>query len=260
MRILAANDDGVRAEGFKALINELKKIGSVTAIAPESERSAAGHSVTFFAPLRLQLLSEEDNLKVYSCSGTPTDCVLMGIAEVMKDNPPDLIVTGINHGPNLGDDATYSGTISSAMEGAMAGIPSIAVSTGINKSEIMGYSLQAKVAAQICKLVHKNKLPPRTLLSVNVPAVSKDELNGVRVSHLGQSNFKYGFIKRSDAGNREYYWLTREPNVEPSTYHDSDYHTLSENCISITPIQLNLTCKETSELINNWNLKEIWTA
>ena len=260
MRILAANDDGVRAEGFIALINELKKIGEVTAIAPETERSAAGHSVTFFAPLRLKRLSEEENLTIYSCSGTPTDCVLMGIAEVMKDNPPDIIITGINYGPNLGDDATYSGTISSAMEGVMAGIPSIAVSTGIHKTEVTEYALPAKVAAQICKLVHKNKLPPRILLSVNVPAVSKDEIKGIKISHLGQSNFKYGFIKRSDAGHRDYYWLTREPDIEKASYPDSDYEALHNNYISITPVHLNLTCKETSELIKKWDLGNIWTA
>jgi len=261
MKILVANDDGVRADGFSTLINELKKIAHVTAIAPDSERSAAGHSITFFAPLRLKLLSEEENLSVYSCSGTPSDCVIMGLAYVMKDTPPDLVVTGINYGANLSDDATYSGTVSSAMEGALAGIPSIAVSIDVSEDHSIDYKTAAEITANICKLVYTNKIPHRTLLSVNVPNKPKDKIKGIKITHLGQSNFKYGFIHRKDAGERDYYWLTREADIDKNTYENSDYHALSENYVSITPIQLNLNCPNTSKIMGNWNINDLlWNS
>ncbi len=255
MKILLANDDGVRAQGLLELADELKKIGEVTVIAPDAERSAAGHSVTFFAPLRLVKLSEEANCSIYSCSGTPSDCVIMGLAHVMKNTPPDVVITGINYGPNLGDDVTYSGTISSAMEGAQAGIPSIAISTGVTKDRSITYKTAAKVGAEICKMVYKNKLPNRTLLNVNVPCTPEESIKGIKITHLGVSNFKYGFIQRQDAGERDYYWLTREPRPQQELRAGSDYEALENNYISITPIQLSFTANEIFPQINKWGFE-----
>ncbi len=251
MKILAVNDDGVRAEGFNALINELRKIGEVTAVAPETERSAAGHSVTFYHPIRFNKLTQEDRFMVYSCSGTPSDCVILGLAHIIKENPPDIIVSGINYGPNLGDDVTYSGTISAAMEGAQAGIPAIAISTGISKAQNLNYSNAAKTAASLCKLVNEHKIPYRTLLNVNVPA---ENINGVKITHLGISRFQYGFITRQDAGEREYQWLIRNPQPESESYEGSDYQALEQDYISITPIKLDFNDYKTAAEMIRWDL------
>ena len=239
MRILITNDDGINADGIRILAEELRKVANVTIVAPDGERSAAGHGVTFFSPLRINRVSGDESGQTYSCSGTPADCVIVGIYHVMREAPPDLVVTGINRGPNLGDDFHYSGTISAAAEGALAGIQSIAVSNGVTKDfRVPCYRNTAKLAAGLAEMLLENPIPKRTMLNLNVPT---DEIKGVRVTHLGFSNFKYEIIQRRDGLNLDYFWVSRSFDYRNEKYEGCDRQALDEGYASITPLNLDLT-------------------
>lgn len=239
MRILIANDDGVYADGINILAEELAKIAHVTVVAPDKERSAAGHGVTFFSPLRIDKISENEKSCFYSCSGTPADCVVVGLNHVMRENPPDLVIAGINRGPNLGDDFHYSGTIAAAVEGALAGIPSIAVSTGVDKNfKVPCYKNTARIASGLAEMVFEDPIPLRTFLNLNVPAY---DIKGIKLTHLGFSNFSYGVIERQDGLNLNYFWLTRTNRCQNEMYEGSDYQALNSGYASITPLSLDFS-------------------
>jgi len=251
MRILVSNDDGVKSEGLWALAQALRPLGEVVVVAPDRERSAVGHSLTFFSPLRVEEVHQEDGFAVYSSDGTPTDCVVLGIYDLMLPQGPDLVVSGINHGANLGDDLTYSGTVSAAMEGVIHGIPAIAIS--LAAIEEPRYDVAAQFAARLAARVHKKKLPPKTILNVNVPNVAPDEIQGVWITRQGESIYDQRLIKRTDPRGNEYYWITGSlPTGEP--LDGTDFEAVFSNRISVTPVQLNMTNSAFMKKLRAWNL------
>jgi 5'-nucleotidase len=231
-RILVTNDDGVRSEGIHELARALARLGPVTIVAPDVEASAIGHALTLRRPLRVEMLGE----RVFEVDGTPTDCVNIAVARILP-SPPDLIVSGINKGYNLGDDVTYSGTVAGAMEGALLGIPSIAVSL---ERSAGAYDFQpaAFSAAQVAeRLLAASSLPPRTFLNLNVPS---GRPKGFRVTVQARRNHVTVVDERVDPRGKPYYWIEEGQNDwEP---HDrSDYHAVRDGFISVTPLQPDLT-------------------
>jgi len=231
MRIVVTNDDGYRSDGLIALAESLKRIGDVTVVAPIEEASAIGHALTLRHPLRLERITD----RIFAVDGTPTDCVNVAVTQVLK-TLPDLIVSGINKGWNLGDDVTYSGTVAGALEAALLGIPAIAVSLKATRSAY-DFAAAARVAAAIADAVLRKPLPSRTFLNVNVPA---GEPNGYRVTVQAKRNHVTSVAERIDPKGRPYYWIEEGQNEwEP---HDrSDYQAVRDGYVSVTPLQPDLT-------------------
>lgn len=245
MRILISNDDGIMAEGIKALATELSKEHEVYVIAPDRERSAAGHSLTLHTPIRVEELEAKFGTKrIWITSGTPGDCVKIGINAILSpEEKPDLIISGINHGPNLGTDILYSGTVSCAMEGAMMGIPSIAVSLASMSSEP---ELFQNVAVFVRKFLHKVKefnFPKKSILNINVPGLMPEDMGGVAITKLGGKMFTDEYDKRIDPRGKVYYWMAGEL-IRHCENDDSDINALRWNKVSITPITFEMTLNE----------------
>jgi 5'-nucleotidase len=230
-RILVTNDDGVRSDGIHALARAMARFGDVTVVAPHLEASAIGHALTLRRPLRVQLLAD----RVYEVDGTPTDCVNIAITQILQQ-VPDLVVSGINKGYNLGDDVTYSGTVAGAMEGALLGIPSIAVSLE-RTSDAYDFTAAAGAAAQVADRVMVRGLPARTFINVNVP---QGRPKGFRVTVQARRNHVTVVDGRVDPRGQPYYWIEEGQNDwEP---HDrSDYQAVKDGYISVTPLQPDLT-------------------
>ncbi len=242
MKILISNDDGVMAEGIKALVTELSKEHDVYVVAPDRERSAAGHSLTLHTPIRVEELESKFGAKrIWITSGTPGDCVKIGINAILsEDEKPDLIISGINHGPNLGTDILYSGTVSCAMEGAMMGYPSIAVSLASMTCEP---ELFKNVAMFIAKFIHKIKefpFPQKSILNINVPGLMPEDLAGVAITRLGGKMFTDEYDKRVDPRGKVYYWMAGEL-IRHCDNDDSDINALRWNKVSVTPITFEMT-------------------
>jgi 5'/3'-nucleotidase len=229
--ILVTNDDGVHSEGIKALADALRPLGDVTVVAPIQEASAIGHALTLRRPLRIDTIAPG----VFAVDGTPTDCVNLAIVHVLK-RKPDLIVSGINKGWNLGDDVTYSGTVSGALEGALLEIPSIAISTQRIR-DACEFGTSATAAAVVAQAVLERGLPKFTLLNINVPM---GPTKGFRVTVQAKRNHVTVVSERMDPRHREYYWIEEGENEwEP---HDrSDYQAVRDGYISITPLQPDMT-------------------
>jgi 5'-nucleotidase len=232
--ILVTNDDGVRSEGISALAEALTHLGEVTVVAPMQEASAIGHALTLRQPLRIETIAP----RIFGIDGTPTDCVNLAISHVLKTKP-DLIVSGINNGWNLGDDVTYSGTVSGALEGALLGIPSIAVSTQ-NRRNQFEFGPSAKAAATVAELVLERGIPKFIFLNINVPYGPN---KGFRVTVQAKRNHVTVVDERIDPRNRAYYWIEEGQNEwEP---HDrSDYQAVRDGYISITPLQPDMTAHD----------------
>jgi 5'-nucleotidase len=232
--ILVTNDDGVRSEGIKALAEALTHLGDVTVVAPMQEASAIGHALTLRQPLRIETIAP----RIFGIDGTPTDCVNLAISHVLKTKP-DLIVSGINNGWNLGDDVTYSGTVSGALEGALLGIPSIAVSTQNRKNQFE-FGPSARAAATVAELVLERGIPKFIFLNINVPFGPN---KGFRVTVQARRNHVTVVDERIDPRNRAYYWIEEGQNEwEP---HDrSDYQAVRDGYISITPLQPDMTAHD----------------
>jgi 5'-nucleotidase len=231
LRILVTNDDGVRSDGIHALSAALRPLGEVLVVAPHTEASAIGHALTLRRPLRLEQVDEG----VFEVDGTPTDCVNIAVTKSLAGQLPDLIVSGINKGYNLGDDITYSGTVAGAMEGALLGVPSIAVS--IARSHTHDFSRAAAAAAKIAAIVLREGLPPRTFLNLNVPP---GDPRGFRLTMQAKRNHVTTVDERLDPRGRPYYWIEEGQNDwEP---HDrSDYQAVRDGYVSVTPHQPDLT-------------------
>jgi 5'-nucleotidase len=229
--ILVTNDDGVQSPGIHALADALRPLGEVTLVAPLAESSAIGHALTLARPLRLEQVTDG----IYTVDGTPTDCVNIAITTVLNGRP-DLIVSGINKGYNLGDDVTYSGTVAGALEGALLGIPSIAVSLQRTR-EPFDFSRAAAAAAVVATGVLQQGMPVRTLLNINVP---RAVTNGFRVSVLARRNHVTKVAEAIDPRGRPYYWIEEgESEWEPD--EQSDYHAVKSGWISITPLYPDMT-------------------
>ena len=231
VRILVTNDDGYRSEGIHALAEALRRIGAVTIVAPITEASAIGHALTLRHPLRLERIED----MVFGVDGTPTDCVNVAVTQVFKALP-DMVVSGINKGWNLGDDVTYSGTVAGALEGALLGVPAIAVSLRQTRGDY-DFSHAARAAARMAEALLQRPLPPRTFLNINVP---KGEPKGYRATVQAKRNHITSVAERHDPKGRAYYWIEEGQNDwEP---HDrSDYQAVRDGYVSITPLQPDLT-------------------
>lgn len=241
--ILLTNDDGINAPGLKILAEKLSGMADCFIVAPDRERSASGHSLTIHKPLRVTELSSQR----YSLNGTPTDCVVIGASKVLP-RKPDLIVSGINNGPNLGDDITYSGTVSAAMEGTILSIPSIAMSiNAINGSEPI-FQSAAIVAEEVARMVLKEHLPYDTLLNVNVPNLPYDQIKGTRLTRQGKRVYDNAIQDSFSPWKEKYFWIG---GGTPYWEHaeDTDISAVMDGHVSITPLHLDLTNYSAMELL-----------
>ncbi len=231
-RILVTNDDGIFSQGIKLLSSALSEIAEVWVVAPDREQSAMGHALTLSRPLRMQR-GEGGWVAV---GGTPTDCVNLAVLHLLKDSPPDLVFSGINFGLNLGDDVTYSGTVSATFEGTLLGIPSVAFSQEI--AEGFSFEPAARFARQVAELLlgQLQELPRDLLLNVNVPAGA---IQGVRFTRLGRRTYKQSVIEKLDPRGRKYYWIAGVPQWHAG--EGTDYEAVSTGRISVTPLHLDLT-------------------
>ena len=241
MRILLTNDDGINATGLKILERIAREFSDdIWTVAPSEEQSGTGHSLTLTMPVRLRKLGE----RRFCVTGTPTDSVMMAIAHIMKDNPPDLILSGVNRGANLGEDVTYSGTVSAAMEGALAGIPSIALSQGYAK-EGMGDSVPFAAAEawadEVLRPLITTPMAPRTLVNVNFPALHPTQVKGIRVVQQGLRDYgRLKIVQRTDTRGYDYFWFGLGPTISTPT-HSTDLEAVSDGYVSVTPLHLDLT-------------------
>lgn len=251
MRILLTNDDGIHARGLEVLCHTLKEIAEVKVVAPEVEQSAVGHAITIYNPLRVTEVFKQDSFFGYGVNGTPADCVKLGV-NVIFSKAPDLVVSGINLGMNAGDCIIYSGTVSAAAEAVILGIPAIAVSLASYDAQA-DFSYAANFIKRLAKQVYKNGLPSETLLNVNVPAVSPDEIRGVCITRQGRFTFKDVFVKRHDPRGRTYYWLESE-DIEVDPASDYDLNVIKQNKVSITPIKYDLTDYNYLKELEKWNI------
>lgn len=244
MRILLSNDDGYQARGLRTLAEHLKPIADVVVVAPDRNRSGASNSLTLETPLRVERV--EPNL--YYVNGTPTDCVHIAITGLL-DQEPDVLISGINNGANLGDDVLYSGTVAAAMEGRFLGIPSIAVSLVLN-----GFEHYETAAQLVRKLVERNvtdPLPTDSILNINVPDVPFADLKGVRATRLGFRHKSEPVVKELDPKGKPIYWIGPAgagQDVGPGT----DFHAIAESCVSVTPLKVDLTAHAALGSLENW--------
>jgi 5'-nucleotidase len=251
MRILITNDDGIYAPGILALRRELLPLGEVTVIAPERPRSASGHSITLHKPLRIDHVALPGGGEGYASNGTPSDCVTLGL-DVLLGGKADLVLSGINQGANLGFDLTYSGTVSAAMEGAILGLPSIAISVaGNNPSDEFGAA--ARFARRLVEAVAAKGMDRWTLLNVNVPALPEDRIRGVRITRQGRTQYTDRFDARTDPWGKPYYWFCGTLDEEGSDA-GSDLHAISEGWVSVTPIRLDMTAEGMLDRMRTWGL------
>lgn len=241
MRILLTNDDGVHAPGLAVLRTIASALSDdVWIVAPSEEQSGAGHSLTLTRPLRVH----SHGPKHYSVTGTPTDAVMMAVARLMRDNPPDLILSGVNRGANLGEDVTYSGTVSAAMEGALAGVPSIALSqTYAREGAGLDVSFDAASAwgEKVLRPIIAPPMPARTLININFPALPADQVRGVRV--VSQGFRDYGRLKiltNTDPRGFDYHWFALAA-VQQTPAHSTDLEAVADGFVAVTPLHLDLT-------------------
>ncbi|BBC72129.1 5'/3'-nucleotidase SurE [Altererythrobacter sp. B11] len=237
MRILLTNDDGFHAPGMRVLEAIAAELSDdVWVCAPAEEQSGAGHSLTLHSPVRLRQHGE----KRFSVTGTPTDSVNLALRKLFRDAMPDLVISGVNNGENLGDDITYSGTISAAMEGALAGIPAIALSQALRGTD-HGFAATEAWAARVLRPMLKLPMAKRTLINVNFPALAADEVKGVRVVRQGFHDYQRGsLVEGIDPRGRSYFWFGLE-DVEHTLDHGTDLEAVSDGYIAVTPLQLDLT-------------------
>ncbi len=250
--ILLTNDDGIHSDGLMAIYRELKKIGDVTIVAPLTEQSAVGHAITICDPIRVLEIPMEDNAIMYAVKGTPADCVKIAVRALLPQKP-DVVISGINTGSNTSMNVLYSGTVSAATEGTILGIPSAAIS--LDAFDSPDFSVAATMGRKVASLLLTEKLPPETVLNVNVPAVSKNEITGIRITRQGLSRFEEIYDRKVDPRGRIYYWLTGKMPKGDEEHKQSDTIAIKENAISITPLKIQITNKDFIESLEKWDFK-----
>lgn len=248
MNILLTNDDGIYAEGIFALYRELKKIGEVTVVAPDSEQSSVGHGITLSHPIWFKKVNRKSKFFGYGISGTPADCVKFAGSVILKKKP-DVVVSGINLGANDGCSVFYSGTVAGAREGALLGIPSMAISlaTFVNPD----FRCAAETGAHLTRILFKNKLPPGTFLNVNVPNKTTSLIKGIKITRQGKVPIHGAFQKRTDPNLRDYYWMTGKVPPHKKDIH-IDTYALRENYVTVTPIHCDLTDYSSLKKMSGW--------
>lgn len=230
MRILVTNDDGIFSEGIKCLAEAMSELGQVFVVAPDREQSASGHSLTLHRPLRMKQIREH----WFAVDGTPTDCVNMAVHGVLKEEPPDLVVSGINYGVNMGDDVTYSGTVSAAFEATMHHLPAVAFSQVIDEG--FSFERSALFAQKLIKTLIEQALPKDLLLNVNFPV---EQCRGLRWTRLGKRYYEQTIVENQDPQGRSYYWISGTPKWEEE--EGTDHAAVLAGFASITPLHLDLT-------------------
>lgn len=247
MNILCTNDDGYLATGIRVLASASRSLGAVTMVAPDREQSATSHSLTLHHPLRARRTVDG----AWVVDGTPTDCVILAVNELL-DGKPDLCVSGINHGPNMGEDVLYSGTVAAAMEATVIGIPSVAISyTGDQYEELEGWD--DVVARILANILQDRSFPDDTLFNVNLPGIPPDEVEGIRVTSLGRRRYSESITRALDPQGKEYFWIGggvahwRGPK-------DSDFQAIEEGFVSVTPLHLDLTNYRLLEEVRSWDM------
>jgi 5'-nucleotidase len=258
--ILLTNDDGIDAPGLRALVHALCHLARVSIFAPDHNWSAAGHTKTMHKPLRVDRYplalggddgerGAENQVEAYTTTGAPSDCVALALLGVLPE-PPDLVVSGINQGANLGHDVTYSGTVAAAMEAVISGLPAVAIS--LDSDEREGFAFAARVAASAVDQVLQRGLPPGTFLNINVPPCRQDEVAGLRITRLGRRVYRDVLVRRHDPRGRPYYWIGGEP---PTGHRDegTDIWAVANRYVSVTPIHLDMTAHELIPMLRDWD-------
>ena len=243
--ILVCNDDGVRSEGIAALAEAMRELGTVYVVAPDRERSAASHALTLSHPLRIEKISS----RVYAVDGTTTDCVNLAVNGILKNKKVALVASGINKGANLGDDITYSGTVSAAMEGTLLGIPSIALSLASRNH--FRFDVAAEFALRAARKVLRQGLPKDTLLNINLPNVPAEEVHGVRITRQGKRIYGDSIVEKKDPRGRKYYWIGGD-SLRSEEMPGSDLEAVESNWISVTPVHLDFTNYSSLRALRRW--------
>lgn len=251
--ILVTNDDSIKAKGIASLVEAVFPLGEIVVVAPDTVQSGKGHAITINEPLRLKKSDQfGSKIEAYTCTGTPVDCVKLAIYEVLKKRP-DLVVSGINHGSNAATNILYSGTMSAAVEGAIESIPSIGFSL-LDFDEDADFEAAKYYARKITQLVLEQGLPKGNCLNVNIPKGTLEELKGFKICRQGRAYWEDSFDKRKDPFGGDYYWLTGDyKNTDKG--EDTDLHALSENYVSIVPIQFDMTAHHLISNLNEWDQK-----
>jgi 5'-nucleotidase len=263
MRLLISNDDGVYAKGIRTLANTMAEAGhDVSVVCPDRERSATGHGLTLHQPIRAEIIESvfHPAIKAWACDGTPSDCVKLALWALL-DSPPELVLSGINQGANLGTEILYSGTVSAAMEGLIEGIPSVAFSLTSYSSQ--NFETAANFAKILVEQLRNKSIPDSILLNVNIPAVESSQIKGVKFTRQGVRRYVDVFDKRIDPRGKTYYWLTGEilEDVEPPVNFNLsenipiDVRVIRDNYISITPLHYNLTYPNGLKHLYEWEFQ-----
>lgn len=248
MVILLTNDDGIQAPALRDLREALADLGRVVTVVPDRDQSATSHSLTLNRPFRI----ERPEPDVYALDATPTDCVLVAMHGLI-DERPGLVVSGINHGANMGEDVFYSGTVAAAIEGALQGLPSLAVSLVASRSQEVDFEPPARFARRLVEAVLARGLPPKSILNVNLPLAASGRYAGVRVTKLGKRVYRDTLIEKTDPRGRPYYWIGGDEPVWEQE-EETDFLAVSQGCISITPLMLDLTDYRAMTAIGGWDL------
>ncbi len=244
MKILVSNDDGVNAPGIQCLARELQDISTIDVVAPDRNRSGASNSLSLTRPIRLSVLEGG----YVSVQGTPTDCVHLALTGYL-DHEPDMVVSGINDGANLGDDILYSGTVAAAMEGRYLGLPAIAVS--LVGDNVKNYQTAATIAKNLVLMLRDNPLPKQTILNVNVPDIPLEELKGMKVTRLGTRHSAEPTVKETDPRGRPIYWIG-PPGPEQDSGDGTDFFAVNRGYVSVTPLQLDMTNYDVFDNLSSW--------
>lgn len=247
MNILVSNDDGILAAGLRVLANACRQVGQVTVVAPDREQSGTSHSLTLHRPLRPARTPDG----AFQVDGTPTDCALLAIGALMPERP-DFVFSGINHGPNMGEDVLYSGTVSVAMEAVTLGVPGIAFSFASRDPELLNdyHPMLVRLIRQITEI---KDFPAETLLNINIPKRAADEVKGIKVTKLGSRFFSSSLTRMADPWGREVYWIGGG-EVTWSGDADTDHQAVKDGYISITPLHMDLTNYRLLETVQAWQL------
>ncbi|MGD9872845.1 MAG: 5'/3'-nucleotidase SurE [Kiritimatiellia bacterium] len=251
MKILLTNDDGIYAPGIEALYNAVKDMAEVSVVAPDSQRSAVGHGITLSDPIKTVAIQRDGKLFGHATSGTPADCVKLAVCALL-DHKPDLVISGINLGPNAGIAAIYSGTVSAATEGAILGLPSVAISIDTFTNPI--WDTPARVMQKLIPYLEKHPLPRDTVLNVNVPNLPYEKLKGVASTRMARSRYVEIFDKRADPRGNIYYWMDGNMEIMGDQDH-TDLDMLAKGYVSMTPIGFDLTRHELVGTVADWKVK-----
>ncbi len=246
LRILLSNDDGIHAPGLQVLEKIARALSDdIWIVAPESEQSGAAHSLTLGRPLRIRKLGD----KTFSVDGTPTDCVMIALNKLITDRPPDLVLSGVNHGSNLGEDVTYSGTVAAAMEATLFGVPAIALSQEVSDHADFSYEPALHFGPEVIKRLITQTWPADVLLNINFPDIAVQKINGVRIVKQGLRNINDNIFEWKDPRGRPFFWIGGVTRDNSPTESDTDLEAIQEGAISVTPLHLDLTHSSTLETL-----------